>query len=61
MRGGTIVATGTPEELAAHPTSYTGEYLSRVPGIVPVSAEKEERELVLSAPARKPRAKKGAA
>ncbi|CAM3637853.1 excinuclease ABC subunit UvrA [Deinococcus frigens] len=66
VRGGTIVATGTPEELAAHPTSYTGEYLSRVPGIVPVrtapaKAVKEERELVLSAPARKPRAKKGAA
>ncbi|WP_135229619.1 excinuclease ABC subunit UvrA [Deinococcus fonticola] len=33
IRGGTIVATGTPEELAAHPTSYTGEYLRKVPGI----------------------------
>ena len=28
-------ATGTPEQLAAHPTSYTGEFLKRVPGIVP--------------------------
>ncbi|HEY8309104.1 MAG TPA: hypothetical protein VIG47_01045, partial [Gemmatimonadaceae bacterium] len=28
--GGTIVATGTPEEVAAHATSYTGEYLRAV-------------------------------
>ena len=35
VRGGRIVATGTPEQLAAHPTSYTGEFLKRVPGIVP--------------------------
>lgn len=27
MRGGTVVATGTPEEIAAHPTSYTGQFL----------------------------------
>ncbi|TAM77934.1 excinuclease ABC subunit UvrA [bacterium] len=26
-RGGTLVATGTPEEVAADPTSFTGEYL----------------------------------
>ncbi|MBQ7982712.1 MAG: hypothetical protein IJ302_04030, partial [Clostridia bacterium] len=25
--GGTIVATGTPEEIAANPDSYTGQYL----------------------------------
>ena len=25
--GGTIVATGTPEEIAANPNSYTGQYL----------------------------------
>ncbi|MDY3781119.1 MAG: excinuclease ABC subunit UvrA [Candidatus Faecousia sp.] len=25
--GGTLVATGTPEEVAANPTSYTGQYL----------------------------------
>ncbi|MGD9531030.1 MAG: hypothetical protein AB7V44_30155, partial [Pseudonocardia sp.] len=25
--GGTIVATGTPEQVAAHPTSYTGQFL----------------------------------
>jgi excinuclease ABC subunit A len=29
-RGGAIVATGTPEELARHPTSHTGRYLRRV-------------------------------
>ncbi|WP_420597176.1 excinuclease ABC subunit UvrA [Deinococcus sp.] len=37
VRGGRIVATGTPEQLAAHPTSYTGEFLKHVPGIVPDS------------------------
>ncbi len=26
-RGGQVVATGTPEEIARHPKSYTGEYL----------------------------------
>ena len=28
--GGTIVATGTPEEVAMHPTSYTGEFLRKI-------------------------------
>ena len=28
--GGTIVAQGTPELIAATPTSYTGQYLGRV-------------------------------
>ena len=28
--GGTIVATGTPEEVAACPESYTGQYLKRM-------------------------------
>ena len=28
--GGTIVATGTPEEVASHPTSYTGKFLKKV-------------------------------
>ncbi len=27
--GGTIVAKGTPEEIAAHPTSYTGTFLKK--------------------------------
>ena len=28
--GGTVVCTGTPEEVAAHPGSYTGKYLKTV-------------------------------
>ncbi len=28
--GGSLVASGTPEEIAAHPTSYTGQYLRPV-------------------------------
>ena len=30
--GGTIVATGTPEEVAACPASYTGQYLKKMLG-----------------------------
>lgn len=29
-RGGTVVAAGTPEEVAANPSSYTGHYLKKV-------------------------------
>ena len=29
-KGGQIVACGTPEEVAAHPTSHTGRYLKKV-------------------------------
>lgn len=29
-RGGTVVATGTPEDVAENPNSYTGEFLKRV-------------------------------
>ena len=29
-KGGQIVACGTPEEVAAHPTSHTGRYLKQV-------------------------------
>ena len=28
-RGGRVVACGTPEEVAQHPTSYTGQYVKR--------------------------------
>ncbi len=28
--GGTIVCTGTPEEVAACPASYTGQYLKKL-------------------------------
>lgn len=33
IRGGEIVAIGTPEQLAEHPTSHTGAYLKRIPDI----------------------------
>jgi ABC-type proline/glycine betaine transport system ATPase subunit len=45
-KGGTIVATGTPEEIAANPASYTGEYLKgvlsdeRAKGRIRVSADR---------------------
>ena len=29
-RGGEIIATGTPEQVAENPASYTGQYLLRV-------------------------------
>ena len=29
-KGGTVVAAGTPEQIAACPQSYTGEYLKRL-------------------------------
>ncbi len=32
-RGGTIVAEGTPEEVAANPASHTGRYLARLLGV----------------------------
>ncbi len=28
--GGTVIATGTPEEIATHPTSYTGKYVKKM-------------------------------
>ncbi|MEE0713081.1 MAG: ABC-ATPase UvrA, partial [Blautia sp.] len=28
-KGGTVVAKGTPEEIAANPASYTGQYVSK--------------------------------
>ena len=28
--GGTVVACGTPEEIASHPTSYTGKFLAKI-------------------------------
>jgi len=33
--GGEIVATGTPEQIAANPASHTGHYLARVLGLTP--------------------------
>jgi excinuclease ABC subunit A len=34
-RGGQVVATGTPEEIAASPQSYTGQFLRKTAGIRP--------------------------
>ncbi|MBS0488201.1 MAG: hypothetical protein JSS13_12725, partial [Proteobacteria bacterium] len=31
-RGGSIIATGTPEQIAADKTSHTGHFLARVLG-----------------------------
>ena len=30
FRGGQVIATGTPEQVAKNPASYTGQYLTRV-------------------------------
>jgi excinuclease ABC subunit A len=43
-RGGEVVATGTPEEIARHPDSYTGRFLQRVLG-----RERPARERVSAA------------
>ncbi len=37
--GGTVVATGTPEELAAHPDSFTGQYLRDALATLPAQPE----------------------
>ncbi|MGI8748049.1 MAG: excinuclease ABC subunit UvrA, partial [Deinococcus sp.] len=42
VRGGQVVAVGTPEELAGVEHSHTGAYLSRVPGIVAAAAPEPE-------------------
>ena len=39
VRGGEIVAQGTPEQVAAEPRSYTGRYLAPMLGKVSVAAE----------------------
>ena len=30
--GGTVIGTGTPEQLAENPASYTGQYLKKILG-----------------------------
>jgi excinuclease ABC subunit A len=37
-RGGEVVATGPPEEIAAHATSHTGRFLAEVLGTLPLEA-----------------------
>jgi len=36
--GGAVVATGTPEQIAANPASHTGRFLGEVLGVLPVEA-----------------------
>jgi excinuclease ABC subunit A len=62
VRGGLVVATGTPEQLAAHATSHTGAYLRRVPGITPAGepeavAPKADAKAPAKAPPKKAPAK----
>ena len=51
MRGGEIVAEGTPEEVAASPRSYTGHYLkpllaAQAPAVREAAAVKKGRKRV---------------
>jgi excinuclease ABC subunit A len=43
--GGTVVAQGTPEQVAAHPTSYTGQFLRNlvVPEETPQKAPRRRK------------------
>jgi excinuclease ABC subunit A len=36
--GGMVVATGTPEQIAADPNSHTGRFLAEVLGTLPLDA-----------------------
>jgi excinuclease ABC subunit A len=47
--GGTVVAEGTPEEVAAVPESYTGKFLAEVPGIAGAAAPKRSKRRKVSA------------
>jgi len=53
-RGGTILVTGTPEDVAAHPDSYTGQFLAKM--LPSTSARPERPAAVANKPdARPPR------
>ncbi|MEU8223108.1 excinuclease ABC subunit UvrA [Kribbella sp. NPDC048915] len=62
-RGGTLVAEGTPEQVAANPASYTGQFLAEIleGRAAKPSAKKAAAKTVKSAPAKKATAKKTAA
>ncbi len=51
--GGRLIACGTPEEIAACPDSYTGQYLIRCAGITPGGPKPAAK----AKPAAKPAAK----
>ena len=58
-RGGTILVTGTPEDVAAHPDSYTGQFLARM--LPSTQARPEQPAAVANKPdARPPRKEKPA-
>jgi excinuclease ABC subunit A len=42
--GGWIVAAGPPEEVAAHPTSHTGRFLSEVLGVLPLESARARQD-----------------
>ena len=52
--GGEIIAEGTPDQVAANPKSFTGNYLAKMPGIVPAKPAEEIK------PAKKKAARKKA-
>jgi excinuclease ABC subunit A len=58
-RGGTLVAEGTPEEVAANPGSYTGEFLAEI--LAGRAAKPSARKAAESAPKTAVTAKKAAA
>ena len=58
-RGGTLVAEGTPEEVAANPASYTGEFLAEIlEGRAAKPSAKQQAAAAKKAPAKKTAAKK---
>jgi excinuclease ABC subunit A len=58
-RGGTLVAEGTPEEVAANPASYTGEFLAEIlEGRAAKPSAKQQAAAAKQAPAKKTAAKK---
>jgi excinuclease ABC subunit A len=61
-RGGTLVAEGTPEEVAANPASYTGEFLAEIlHGRAAKPSARKAAESAAKAPAKKTAARKSAA
>ncbi|NYG57771.1 excinuclease ABC subunit A [Nocardioides daedukensis] len=58
-RGGTVVAEGTPEEVAANPASHTGRFLAPILGVVPGQAPvKKAAKKTATRPAKKAAATK---
>jgi excinuclease ABC subunit A len=61
-RGGTLIAEGTPEEVAANPASYTGQFLAEIlKGRAAKPSAKKQAAAVDVAPAKKTAAKKAVA